>query len=253
MRGNSLFLWLAIISMWFGLVFGQMSAGPGVFGCQPSSKCPARVCARHDRTLAAPSELQRFYELLLESELEDAVLLGRHLRQHRPEDPQVSVFLGFALRGQGEIDEAIEVLQHAYRNADKRGRLAAQVRIDALTGLVCAYRSAERDNESLLSLREGLRLAREQEEQNPTRASAYQLACLHAQAYAYFSTKESVAIPSFARVQRDASNRSLESAMKYLQKAKDRGFDNFEHLQADIDLAPVRETYEFTALLADFS
>jgi tetratricopeptide (TPR) repeat protein len=250
MHGRPIFLWLAIISMWFALVLGQMSE------CRQSSICavpPQSIdissddCAvpstvqrgvRPHATPASSLELRSLYDFNISGRFQEAESSARRLLADHYHDPKVHLHLAYAHRGAGDHAGAIAAYGDALKLSVGHNESAMRVRIDAMTGLVASYLDAGELEQAQEVYVRAAQIARRQESIQKSHVSAYQLACIFAQGVRVKQLTGSTLAD-------DLKTQSL----RFLGVALERGEVSDRHLAADLDLAPVRDLAAFRVLV----
>ncbi len=239
MQKSRLYLSLALVS----LVAGAAVAEFGVnLRCPLSApgQCPAYRCGvqRTKPPANAMASYSELYHAAIGGRFDSAIELANVRLQADGADAATRLFLAYALRGKGDLNSALGHYKAVTAQLADAAEHEDWLMIDALTGQAACLIALGQSDLASADLEEALKLAKRQEKRDPDARSAYQLACVNAQLAAVHEATEDTW----------QTHMSADRAAAYLKLAMDRGYANRSHIEADLDLDPVREHTSFLAV-----
>ena len=153
---------------------------------------------------------------------------------------EAELMLAYAERGYEMFSSSIGTHNRIIQRGKTHGDIEPDVLIDAHVGRAAAQAELFQFQFARDDLATALELALQQAEgDDPDGRAAYQLACVYAVRSQLW---EKEGDPS-------AAERDRQLALNRLRIARRNGYENFRHMVADLDLASLRGTPEFKALL----
>lgn len=221
MRKSRLYLSLSIISM-----IAAVGVGIGQTHCD-RYRGACVVYDNPESEARSAFEARDFQSLLYHSD--SLIEQGETLEGRR--------FRAYALRGQGDLEQAVAAY-HESMHHDSGRSVPKPLMIDAYVGLADCFARMGLNERA----REWIERARQDAESQLRRrnddGASYQMACV-------LAVQSSIEEGEIARGLRAFAIEHLRAAIKH-------GFDNWDHMRADIDLDALRGEPQFQALFPDW-
>ncbi len=178
------------------------------------------------------------YTSAIHGRFDDAIRIAKARLDADPSDATTRLYLAYSLRGNKSVHEAMRQYGTVAIQTQVDDPANDWIVIDALTGRAACQTILGDSKSALSNLDRALKIANEQEERSPDTRTAYQLACIYAQyTAAHHALKE-----------RWDETKAADNAERYLRLAQDRGYENRQHIAADMDLDPLRDRASFNSL-----
>lgn len=221
MRRSRVYLGLSIISL---AVAALLAHGVDRTHCPLRSSDCYLDCEQPPQDAATHEEL---YDHAISGRHNEAILIAERLAARDVNDAWATLYHAYALRGAERMDESTERYSHALLLAEQQDDAPAA--IDALTGRAACRIAGDDVAGADRDLARAHEIATRAENTRRSTTSAYQLACIHAQrAVVYARLKSAV-----------TADTEKQCAVRWLKRARARGYNNMRHMRHDQDLGPL--------------
>jgi tetratricopeptide (TPR) repeat protein len=235
MHKSRLYLTLSLVALLAAVVVSEFDLRCPL---QSIAQCPFSTVCDPQPAEGDTNTYSDMYTNAINGRFDDAIRIAKARLKADPSDATTRLYLAYSLRGNQNPHEAMRQYGTVAIQTQAEDPASDWIVIDALTGRAACQTILGNSEAALSNLDRAMKLAKEQEERSPDTRSAYQLSCVYAQyAAAHNALKESW-----------DETKAADNAERYLRLALDRGYDNRQHISADLDLDPLRGRASFMSL-----